>query len=80
MSGTCGDYCTERRERAANKRAQQQQEEAELEQPRQADELRKKELASMQKEKDNIKLEEAKRLAEELCSKGVKIDEKVWKP
>lgn len=64
----------------ASKRAQKQQQEAELEQRRQADELRKKELARMQKEKDNIKLEEAKKLAEELLSKGVKIDEKVWNP
>ena len=61
----------------ASKRAQKQQQEAELEQRRQQDELRKKELVRIQKEKENIKLEEARKLAEELLAKGVKINEKV---
>ncbi len=61
----------------ASKRAMKQQQEAEAEQRRQAEELRKKELDRLQREKESIKQEEAKKLAEELLAKGVKLDEKV---
>jgi translation initiation factor 3 subunit A len=61
----------------ASKRAQKQQQEAEIEQRRQAEELRKKELARLQKEKESIKLEETRKLAEELLAKGVKLERKV---
>lgn len=61
----------------ASKRAQKQQLEADLELRRQADELKKKELARIKKEKESIKLEEAKKLYEELLAKGVKLEEKV---
>lgn len=62
----------------ASRRAQRQQQEAEDEQRRQADELRKKEQARRLREQENIKLEEAKKLADELVAKGLKIDEKVF--
>jgi translation initiation factor 3 subunit A len=72
------EIITMREEREqASRRAQKQALEAEVEQRRQAEELRKKELLRKQKEKETIKYEEAKKLADELVAKGVKIDEKV---
>jgi translation initiation factor 3 subunit A len=60
-----------------SKRQQKQQMDAEAEQRRQAEELRKKEIARIQNEKENINLEERKKLAEELIAKGLKQEMEV---
>jgi translation initiation factor 3 subunit A len=62
----------------SSKRQQKQLQDAEVEQRRQVEELKKKEIARIQSEKENINLEERKKLAEELITKGLKREMEVW--
>ena len=64
----------------SSKRQQKQLMDAEAEHRRQVEELRKKEFARIQSEKENINLEERKKLAEELITKGLKREMEVGFP
>jgi translation initiation factor 3 subunit A len=66
----------EERERAS-KRAQKKQQEAEIEQQRQAEEIRRIEELRRLQQQEQVRFEEAQKLADELRQIGVKLEAKV---